>query len=219
MAKKGRTRLTEDEQQELDDITRISGLKGLGIGIGIGAVAAIMTYRRSPHFRTLSMPMQAILPGSAGAAGYLFAADRAATTYANKKLGYIDDDIIRDLQSNVPLSDVIDPKERFIHFVNQHRWKIIGGSWAFSMVGALGYTFSNRYLTTQQKLVQARMYAQAATIAVLLASAAISIYSGEEDRNQKVDEPDEELRAVLNLPHTEKKAIRMPQPASPLEDA
>lgn len=75
------------------------------------------------------------------------------------------------------------------------------------MVGALGYTFSNRYMTTQQKVVQARMYAQAATIAVLLASAGISIYSGEdyrEKKKQQVDEPDEQLRAVLNMPTGQK---------------
>ena len=87
------------------------------------------------------------------------------------------------------------------------------------MIGSLGYTFSNRYLTTQQKLVQARMYSQAATIAVLLASAAINVYSGDEDRNEKEDEPDEELRAVLKLPYQEQKAVRTPQPASPNEGA
>ena len=87
------------------------------------------------------------------------------------------------------------------------------------MVGSLGYTFSNRYLTTQQKVVQARMYSQAATIAVLLASAAINVYAGDEDRNEKEDEPDEELRAVLNLPHQEQKSVRTPQPASPNEGA
>jgi hypothetical protein len=71
------------------------------------------------------------------------------------------------------------------------------------MVGALTYSFSNRFLTTQQKIVQARMYAQAVTIAVLMASAGLSVYAGDEDKHQK-DEPDAQLRAVLELPHSEK---------------
>ncbi|KAG2223006.1 hypothetical protein INT45_012305, partial [Circinella minor] len=217
MTKKGRSRLSKEQQNESEHLARISGLKGAAIGVGIGAVAALMTYRRSPHFRALKLPAQAILPGSAGAAGYLFAADKTATQYANKKLGYIDDDIIRDLESHAPSGDALDTKQKILRSLNKNRWQIIGGSWALSMVGSLGYTFSNRYLTTQQKLVQARMYAQAATIAVLLASAAINVYSGDEDRNDREDEPDEELRAVLNLPHQEKRAIRMPQPASPNE--
>jgi len=71
------------------------------------------------------------------------------------------------------------------------------------MAGALTYSFSNKYLTTQQKVVQARMYAQAVTIAVLMASAGLSVYAGEEDKNQK-DEPDAQLRAVLELPHADR---------------
>lgn len=74
-----------------------------------------------------------------------------------------------------------------------------GVSWAASMVGALGYSFSNKFLTTQQKVVQARMYAQAVTIAVLMASATVSIYVGDEGKTRK-EQPDAQLRAVLELP-------------------
>ena len=72
MAKKGRSRLTEEQQNELDQLSRISGLKGAAIGVGIGTVAAVMTYRRSPHFRALQMPMQAILPGSGNIYIYIY---------------------------------------------------------------------------------------------------------------------------------------------------
>lgn len=76
---------------------------------------------------------------------------------------------------------------------------ILGFSWVASMAAALGYSFSNKYLTTQQKLVQSRMYAQAVTIAVLMASAGLSIYVGDDDKHQK-EQPDAQLRAVLALP-------------------
>jgi hypothetical protein len=72
-------------------------------------------------------------------------------------------------------------------------------SWAASMVGALGYSFSNKYLTTQQKVVQARMYAQGITILVLMASAGISIYIGDDKKSRK-EEPDYQLRRVLEIP-------------------
>lgn len=84
-----------------------------------------------------------------------------------------------------------------------------GLSWAASMAGALGYSFSNRYLSTQQKLVQARMYAQAVTIVVLMASAGLSIYMGDDDKNKKHNEQaDAQLRAVLNLPVEQEKIVR-----------
>lgn len=47
------------------------------------------------------------------------------------------------------------------------------------------------------------MYAQAVTIAVLMASAGLSVYAGDEDKHEK-DEPDAQLRAVLELPHADR---------------
>lgn len=79
----------------------------------------------------------------------------------------------------------------------------LAGSWLVSMAGALTYSFSNKYLSTQQKVVQARMYAQAVTIAVLMASAGLSVYAKDDEKEQH-DEPDAQLRAVLELPHKEK---------------
>ena len=78
------------------------------------------------------------------------------------------------------------------------------------MVGAFGYSFSNRFLTTQQKVVQARMYAQAVTLAVLMASAGLSIYMGDDKKTYK-DAPDAQLRAVLELPAEQDKVIRQHQ--------
>lgn len=56
--------LTPEDRAELDRLTRTSGVKGAAVGLAIGLGAAALTYRRSPHFRALTMPMQAILPAS-----------------------------------------------------------------------------------------------------------------------------------------------------------
>ncbi|KAL9104885.1 MAG: hypothetical protein Q9163_000202 [Psora crenata] len=65
--------------------------------------------------------------------------------------------------------------ERFMSWGKENRYSIVGGSWVLSMALALGLTGRNPYLSTQQKLVQARVYAQGLTIAVLIASAAFEI--------------------------------------------
>ncbi|CDS11286.1 hypothetical protein LRAMOSA03549 [Lichtheimia ramosa] len=205
--------LTPEDRAELDRLTRTSGVKGAAVGLAIGLGAAALTYRRSPHFRALTMPMQAILPASAAGAGYLFAADRVAQKFENVKLGYVDEEVIRNIESKSPNEGTLSTKDRTLRFLNDNRWSIIAGSWAVTMVGALSYSFSNRYLTTQQKLVQARMYAQAITVAVLMASAGLSIYVGDDNKNRK-EEIDDELRAVLSLPVEENKAVRPAAQAS-----
>jgi hypothetical protein len=63
-------------------------------------------------------------------------------------------------------------KEKTMAFLSDNRYSIVFGSWVASMGTALGLVGRNPYLTTQQKLVQARVYAQGLTIAVVIISLA-----------------------------------------------
>ncbi|KAL9131985.1 MAG: hypothetical protein Q9217_000195 [Psora testacea] len=65
--------------------------------------------------------------------------------------------------------------QRFMSWGKENRYSIVGGSWVLSMALALGLTGRNPYLSTQQKLVQARVYAQGLTVAVLIATAIFEI--------------------------------------------
>lgn len=191
--------LTAEQEKTSERIMLESGLKGAAIGLGIGAIATVMTFRRSPEFRALSRPLQSLMTVSTTTAGFLFASDKAVTEYENRELGYTDEEMIGQLgQQRIP-DEHLSTIDRSLRYLNDNRWSFIGFSWAASMVGALGYSFSNKYLTTQQKVVQARMYAQAVTIAVLMASAGLSIYVGDDDKPRK-EQPDAQLRAVLSLP-------------------
>ena len=67
-------------------------------------------------------------------------------------------------EGQLPLS------RRALQLAKENRWGIIGGSWLATMFGSWAVVSRNKYLTGPQKLVQARMYAQGATIAVLLVS-------------------------------------------------
>jgi hypothetical protein len=58
--------------------------------------------------------------------------------------------------------------------IYSHAFIFIGGTWVAGMAASGAYLWAQRYLTWQQKLVQARMYAQSITIAALLATAFIS---------------------------------------------
>ena len=57
----------------------------------------------------------------------------------------------------------------------ENRYPIVAGSWVLSMGIALGIVGRSPHLSTQQKLVQARVYAQGLTIAVLIATAAFEV--------------------------------------------
>lgn len=57
--------------------------------------------------------------------------------------------------------------------MSAERYPIVFGSWVASMGTAFALVNRNKYLTGQQKLVQARVYAQVLTLAVLVASFAL----------------------------------------------
>lgn len=65
--------------------------------------------------------------------------------------------------------------ERFMDWGKENRYPIVGTSWVVSMAIALGIVGRSPYLSTQQKLVQARVYAQGLTIAVLVATAVFEV--------------------------------------------
>jgi hypothetical protein len=62
--------------------------------------------------------------------------------------------------------------QRAMTWASDNRYSIVFASWIASMGGALTIVGRSPYLTTQQKLVQARVYAQGLTMAVVIASLA-----------------------------------------------
>ncbi|KAI9476383.1 MAG: hypothetical protein EXX96DRAFT_507565 [Benjaminiella poitrasii] len=196
-----RKTLTVPELRTQSHVSFVQGCKGAIVGASVGVVASILSFRFSPAFRGLSRPQQYSMISSGSVAGYLFGSERAAFNYKNKTLGYVDHRTIdsRVLQNyrNLPR----EPRQQFFRFLNDHRWAILGTTWATSMVGVYGYSF---HLTTRvslkQKLFQARIYAQFVTLVALLASAAISFYVDESDKRLLKDIPESRLRAVLELP-------------------
>lgn len=57
-------------------------------------------------------------------------------------------------------------------WLSDNRYSIVVGSWVASISAAWGIVGRNPYLTSQQKLVQARVYAQGLTLAVVIISLA-----------------------------------------------
>lgn len=59
--------------------------------------------------------------------------------------------------------------------IRENRNMVVGVSWLTCMAGSLGYTFSKKGLTTTQRIVTARMYAQGFTVLVMMAVAALEL--------------------------------------------
>lgn len=101
----------------------------------------------------------------------IIAADRYSRHFEaqrNPQKQYTDDSENLQAQLNSQLSG----RERTQKWLSDNRYSIVAGSWVASISAALGIVGRNPYLTGAQKLVQARVYAQGLTLAVVIISLA-----------------------------------------------
>jgi hypothetical protein len=118
--------------------------------------------------------MKAFLVTSSGTFISIIAADRASRNFENARdpqrqyrdRATLDQESIRASESTF---------QKLKDWGRENRYPIVTASWVASMGIALGLVGRNPYLSRAQKLVQARVYAQGLTLAVLVATAAFEV--------------------------------------------
>jgi len=164
--------LTKEEQDAHYQATIKGGAIGGVLGVSIASGAVWYAARRFPAFRGLTVPFRVFIPASVGTFTAIIAADRASNKFDiqhNKQRLALAQHVSEydKYESQKPLL------QRSRDWANANRYPIVVGSWAASMIVALLLVRRNPYLSTPQKIVQARVYAQGLTIGVLLASFAL----------------------------------------------
>ena len=145
------------------------GLVGGAAGLGVGMAGLLLAQRRYPAVRRLTLPFRSYLVSSAGTFGAIVNAERYSNAFhlANNPANFYKDEaqLAREaMEANLTSME------------RAQAWgrkSIVFSSWLASMGLALWIVSRNRFLSGSQKLVQARVYAQGLTVAVLIATAAL----------------------------------------------
>jgi hypothetical protein len=143
----------------------------LGLAVGVGGIA--FATRRYPAFRSLTLPLRAFLVSSAGTFGAIVNAERYSVAFqkAQDPMNFYQDsskraaELMRENESTYA---------RFMEWGRQNRYSVVFASWLASMAVAFA-AVGRSPASTAQKLVQARVYAQGLTLAVLIVSAAFEV--------------------------------------------
>ncbi|OCK85290.1 hypothetical protein K432DRAFT_388752 [Lepidopterella palustris CBS 459.81] len=162
--------LTKEEEQAHYNATVKGGLIGLVGGTAVGGLGVWAASRRFHTFRQLTVPFRAFLVASSGTFVSIIQADRWSRQFDidtnPEKRRYQE-----ELAEQHRLMEAGKTRTQlFKEWAEENRYPIIFGSWVASMAISFGLVSRNKFLTGQQKLVQARVYAQGLTLAVLLAS-------------------------------------------------
>ncbi|KAL6904722.1 hypothetical protein GGI43DRAFT_288517 [Trichoderma evansii] len=165
--------LTKEEEAAHYNAVVKGGLIGGSLGLAIGATGVIYASRKYPSFRGLTLPFRTFLVTSTGTFGAIVQADRQGIKHQkaqDPRRQYRDNsqraqEIIRENETAY---------ERFMNYGREHRYSIVCASWLASLAVAFALV-SRAPMSTPQKIVQARVYAQGLTLAVLIVSAAFEM--------------------------------------------
>ncbi|KAG0003676.1 hypothetical protein BGZ80_006625 [Entomortierella chlamydospora] len=148
--------------------------KGAGLALVAGAIVAFSGPRYSKTYQTLSKPMKTFLLGSGVAATTALFADHARVQYEDHQLlRHLDDEAEHAARAEIRAQRGV--LAELNYQVRENRNMVVGVSWLSCMAGSLIYTFSKKGLTTTQRIVTARMYAQGFTILTMMGVAALEL--------------------------------------------
>ncbi|KAF2878203.1 hypothetical protein BDV95DRAFT_480294 [Massariosphaeria phaeospora] len=164
--------LTKEEEQLHYNATIKGGIVGGVIGTALGTAGAIVASRQIHGFRALTIPFRAFLVASTGTFASVIAADRASNSYDIEHNPQKKQEVERERERERLLESNKTMLQRSREWAEQNRYPIIFGFWIASMVGSFAIV-NKQPLSASQKIVQARIYAQGSTLAVLLASFAV----------------------------------------------
>lgn len=160
----------EEEQAHYSEVLK-GGAIGGSIGLAGGLAGVILASRRYAAVRSLTLPFRTFLVSSAATFGAITTAERYSIAFSKAKdpMNFYKDETQRTLEE---LRQREGEGKKFMEWGRENRYQIVFTSWIAAMALAMTIVGRNKYLSGSQKLVQARMYAQGLTLAVLIATAA-----------------------------------------------
>ena len=165
--------LSKEEEAAHYKVVVKGGLIGGTAGLALGLGGVMFASRRYPAFRGLTLPFRTFLVTSTGTFGAIVNADRYST-----KLQRSQDPMYNYQDASARAAQIMRENEsvyqRFQSWGRDNRYSVVFASWIASMGIALAIV-GRAPMSTAQKVVQARVYAQALTLAVLIISAAFEM--------------------------------------------
>ncbi|KZF22345.1 hypothetical protein L228DRAFT_248020 [Xylona heveae TC161] len=175
----------EDEEAHYKEVAT-GGTIGTILGLIGGAAGIMAASKRYQMIRNLTLPMKSFLVTSSGTFTGIIAADRSSRAFENQRNTQVQWYLNRSKQLAAQAPSGHTMTERMLAWGYAEKYKIVGVTWVASMIGSFVVVSRNAHLTVRQKLVQARVFAQGLTLAVMVATAALEI-SDQKAKKKKDD--------------------------------
>lgn len=160
--------ISDDDVHNYSGAIAKGGLKGATVGVGLSAGITYWLKKRSGLYRSMTPTVKTFFFLAPVLMCGVTATEWASLQYEEAQYDFGEAEkakmVQRDRVKQLPTL------ERWKIQASNHKYKIIVGAWAASLGGSFWWINRDKYLSKSQKIVQARMYAQALTVAILLGS-------------------------------------------------
>ncbi|WVQ94204.1 hypothetical protein IAU59_001282 [Kwoniella sp. CBS 9459] len=192
---------TADDFRAYNDAVINGGFRGTALGFGLAVPAYFILNKRVAAYRNLPAPLKALggvmiivpcISITAEKAGEAF----TRTQYTGVAKRELDREAVIEAERWERMSFV----DKMGDWAGRHKYQLIGAGWIGSLGLAWGITARNKLQSTSQKVVQARMWAQALTVGLLFATSYASFSQASEE--PRAPHEDHTWRAILEQdPH------------------
>ncbi|KAK7743558.1 Replication factor C, subunit RFC4 [Cytospora paraplurivora] len=164
----------EEEEAHYKEVLK-GGFIGGGVSLALGIAGVYAASRRYRGFAGLTLPFRSFLVTSTATCGAIIWAERYSIAFqkAQDPMNFYKGSSQRALEEAKAQEG---EGQKLIDWCRENRYTIVLSSWVASMFAAGAIVSRNKYLSGAQKLVQARVYAQGLTLAVLIATAAFETH-------------------------------------------
>ncbi|CAH2352374.1 respiratory supercomplex factor 2, mitochondrial [[Candida] railenensis] len=154
------------------------GIKGCAVGAVLSIGFAQYVKRRNPvRFAQLSTSVKSAMYAMPTIGMGAFFADEGSVRFDREQ--YQSDYLKKLEEEKLAKWEKLSLADKCFTKVNDNKYKIILSAWAASLYGSWKYVNRDPIMTATQKAVQARMYAQAFTVILLLGTILLSMHEAE----------------------------------------
>ncbi|KAK6455933.1 uncharacterized protein RJT20DRAFT_51767 [Scheffersomyces xylosifermentans] len=181
--------VSEEEKLAHRKVVLTEGVKGcfVGAAIAFGLVKAVKA-RHPVRFAQMSTSIKTAMWAMPTITMGAFFADDGSVKFDEDN--YRSDFLKKQEEEKLAAYNRLSSTDKVLHQLNENKYKIIVSSWAASLYGSWRLVNRDPYMTKAQKIVQARVYAQAITVVLLLSTLLLSMHEAELQKTEPVKVPE-----------------------------
>ncbi|CAK7901926.1 respiratory supercomplex factor 2, mitochondrial [[Candida] anglica] len=181
--------LSDEEKNAHWNVVLKEGAKGCVVGAAISVgLFAFVKHRHPVRYRSMSGSIKAAMFAMPTISMGAFFADEGSVDFDRHV--YQSDYLKQREEEELAQWNKLSTGDKAFSKLNDNKYKVIIGAWAASLYGSWKLVDRDTIMTKSQKAVQARVYAQAITVVLLLGTILMSMHEAELKKDQPAPVPE-----------------------------